>query len=122
MTAESSAATTTFFQALTGLWPWGSGSFRVPPRSAMTFLPQQPHLPPGRLCDALLYPSKNGDLEERELQGILKRVGLEHLVKDLRRHETWDKHLSLEEQQALASLACCYTPPNGCSWAAPWPR
>ena len=101
VTAETSAATTTFFQALAGLWPWGSGSIRVPPRSAMMFLPQQPYLPPGRLCDAILYPSKNGALEERELQGILKRIGLEHLVKDLGRHETWDKHLSLEEQQAL---------------------
>lgn len=101
VTAETGAARTSFFLALAGLWPWGKGTMRVPPRAEAMFLPQRPYLPPGRLRDTIAYPAEGGSFSDQALRGVLKRVGLENLGQDLERRESWDKHLSLEEQQAL---------------------
>lgn len=35
----------TFFRALAGLWPWGTGKVELPSRSEMMFLPHLPYTP-----------------------------------------------------------------------------
>jgi putative ATP-binding cassette transporter len=102
VTGETAAGKTTFFLALAGLWPWGRGKISLPARSDMIFLPQQPYLPPGLLCDAIAYPAKTNAFGEEALRAALARIGLEHLGDELDRHASWDKYLSLEEQQALS--------------------
>jgi putative ATP-binding cassette transporter len=99
---DTAAGKTTFFLALAGIWPWGSGTIGLPPRGDMMFLPQQPYLPPGLLCDAIAYPAETKDFGEDALRRALARVGLEHLADHLERRESWDKYLSLDEQQALS--------------------
>jgi putative ATP-binding cassette transporter len=99
---DTGAGKTTFFLALAGIWPWGSGTISLPPRRDMMFLPQQPYLPPGPLCDAIAYPAATKDFGEEALRRALARVGLEHLADHLERRESWDKYLSLDEQQALS--------------------
>jgi vitamin B12/bleomycin/antimicrobial peptide transport system ATP-binding/permease protein len=84
------------------LWSWGRGKISLPPRSDMMFLPQQPYLPPGLLCDAIAYPANSKDFSDEALRAALKRIGLEHLIDELDRHASWDRHLSLDEQQALS--------------------
>jgi putative ATP-binding cassette transporter len=113
VTGETAAGKTTFFLALAGLWPWGRGKISLPARSDMIFLPQQPYLPPGLLCDAIAYPAKTNAFGEEALRAALARIGLEHLGDELDRHASWDKYLSLEEQQAR---------PNGCSSMTRWGR
>ncbi len=102
VTGETAAGKTTFFLAMAGLWSWGRGKISLPPRSDMMFLPQQPYLPPGLLCDAIAYPALSKDFSDEALRGALMRIGLEHLTDELTRHASWDRYLSLDEQQALS--------------------
>jgi vitamin B12/bleomycin/antimicrobial peptide transport system ATP-binding/permease protein len=102
VTGETAAGKTTFFLAMAGLWSFGRGKISLPPRSDMMFLPQQPYLPPGLLCDAIAYPAPSKDFSEEALRAALKRIGLAHLTDELTRHASWDRYLSLDEQQALS--------------------
>jgi putative ATP-binding cassette transporter len=93
---------TTLFRALAGLWPWGRGTLRLPPRERMMFLPQRPYLPLGTLRAALAYPASETLFDDRLLRGALERAGLGHLTPSLHVEARWDRDLSLEEQQRLA--------------------
>ncbi|MBV8449693.1 MAG: ABC transporter ATP-binding protein/permease [Hyphomicrobiales bacterium] len=99
---ETAAGKTTFFLTLAGLWSWGHGKISLPPRSDMMFLPQQPYLPPGLLCDAIAYPAESKDFSDEDLRSALRRIGLDHLIDELGRDASWDRYLSLDEQQALS--------------------
>ena len=46
---ESGAGKSTLFRALAGLWPWGSGTIRLPAPDSMMFMPQRPYLPLGTM-------------------------------------------------------------------------
>ena len=93
---------TTLFRALAGMWPWGGGTLRLPPREEMTFMPQRPYLPFGTLRAAVCYPAEPGRFEEAAVVAALERVDLGDLVPSLDRSERWDRQLPLDEQQRLA--------------------
>jgi len=99
---DSGAGKTAFFLALAGLWPWGSGFIRLPPRAEMMFLPQQPYLPLGSLRSVISYPAPPDRFGEPAVRQALARAGLEHLAQSLDREARWDRELSLDQQQALA--------------------
>ncbi len=99
---EAGAGKTTFFLALAGLWPWGSGAIRLPPRAEMMFLPQRPYLPLGSLRSAISYPAPHDRFGEDAMRAALSRIGLERLADSLDLEARWDKDLSLDEQQVLA--------------------
>jgi putative ATP-binding cassette transporter len=99
---EPGAGKTTFFLALAGLWPWGSGSIALPPRAETMVLPQQPYLPPGSLRAAVSYPAPSGHFDDKAVGAALARLGLERLGDSLDHEGRWDKDLSLDEQQLLA--------------------
>jgi putative ATP-binding cassette transporter len=98
---EMSAGKTTLFLAIAGLWPWGTGNISLPPRQDMMFLPQRPYLPLGTLRQALSYPATPDLFDDDTLRAALSRVGLKRIAQDLDQGSAWDKHLSLDEQQAL---------------------
>ncbi|SDR60374.1 putative ATP-binding cassette transporter [Rhizobiales bacterium GAS113] len=102
VTGETAAGKATFFLALAGLWPWGKGTIRLPPRDDMMFLPQQPYLPLGTLRATICYPAAPTSFGEPAMLAALSRVGLERLADSLDREARWDKDLSLDEQQSLA--------------------
>jgi vitamin B12/bleomycin/antimicrobial peptide transport system ATP-binding/permease protein len=99
---DVAAGKTTFFLSLAGLWPWGSGTIRLPPRNEIMFLPQQPYLPLGSLRSAISYPAETGSFGDDPMRTALGRVGLSRLAGSLDRRARWDKDLTLDEQQALA--------------------
>ncbi len=99
---ETGTGKTTFFLALAGLWPWGSGSIGLPPRAELIFMPQQPYLPPGTLRAVASYPAPSDHFDETAIRQALTRVGLDRLSGSLDREARWDKDLSLDEQQCLA--------------------
>jgi vitamin B12/bleomycin/antimicrobial peptide transport system ATP-binding/permease protein len=99
---ESGTGKSTLFRAIAGLWPWGSGTILIPPRSAMAFMPQRPYLPLGTLAGALAYPEPADRVPAEAQAAALTRCGLEHLVPRLAEEERWDRILSLGEQQRLA--------------------
>lgn len=92
----------TLFRAIAGLWPWGRGRLRLPPRESMMFLPQRPYLPLGSLREALLYPTPPAHRDDEALGAALCRTGLGHLVSFLDQTRRWDRELTIDEQQRFA--------------------
>lgn len=99
---ESGTGKSTLFRAIGGLWPWGAGEIRTPPREHMMFMPQRPYLPLGTLRNAIAYPAGPDAFDDEALAEALKKVGLERLVEQLDEEDRWDRVLSLGEQQRLA--------------------
>jgi vitamin B12/bleomycin/antimicrobial peptide transport system ATP-binding/permease protein len=99
---NAASGKSTLFRALAGMWPWGGGTLRLPPRETMTFMPQRPYLPLGTLRTAVCYPAEPGHFEQAAVVAALERVDLGHLVPSLDRTDRWDQQLPLDEQQRLA--------------------
>jgi vitamin B12/bleomycin/antimicrobial peptide transport system ATP-binding/permease protein len=64
---EPGAGKTLLFQAIAGLWPWGSGKVALPASNGVTFVPRQPYVPLGTLRAALAYPSPENTYKDEEL-------------------------------------------------------
>jgi putative ATP-binding cassette transporter len=99
---ESGTGKSTLFRAVAGLWPWGSGEIRTPPRERMFFMPQRPYIPLGTLRAALAYPAGPKKFADAAMAAALERCALAHLIPRLDEEDRWDRVLSLGEQQRLA--------------------
>ncbi|MDM3847810.1 MAG: ATP-binding cassette domain-containing protein [Aphanizomenon gracile PMC649.10] len=92
-------------RAIAGLWAAGSGKIIRPKLEDILFLPQRPYLILGTLREQLLYPKENRQIEDKELEGILKQVNLSDITSRLGGLDVetdWENILSLGEQQRLA--------------------
>ena len=98
---ESGSGKSILIRALAGLWPWGSGSIRVPNDVKIAFVPQRPYLPLGTLREALSYPEP-GIVDEDVMIAAMRRCGLSYLVKQLDTEARWDQTLSGGERQRVA--------------------
>jgi len=90
------------FQAIIGIWPWGRGTIRRPPRSAMMFLPARAYVPPGSLRAALAYPREANAYPNDAVSQALAAVGLERLEAQLDVSSRWDRMLDDDQRQCLA--------------------
>ncbi|MEZ0169189.1 ABC transporter ATP-binding protein/permease [Microvirga sp. TS319] len=99
---ESGAGKSTLFRAIAELWPWGSGTIRMPPGNEMMFLPQRPYLPLGTLRAALSYPASPDTFDDADIRAALERCGLGDFVDMLDKNERWDRTMSLGQQQRVA--------------------
>ena len=99
---EAGAGKSSLFRAPAGIWPWGSGSIRLPPRPPMSFMPSRPFLPTGTLRAAVSYPAAPDSFEPAALIAAIEGVDLAHLVPLLDRADHWDRELPPDEQQRLA--------------------
>jgi len=99
---ESGAGKSTLMRALAGLWPWGSGTIRLPDPDTVMFMPQRPYLPLGTMRAAITYPDPPDVFDTAEVEFVLKRVGLAEFLPVLDTKERLDKSLSLGQQQLIA--------------------
>lgn len=99
---EPSSGKTALVLALAGLWPWGTGTIRMPPRSSVLFMRERPYLPLGTLRGAVTYPAQPGHVDDAAVRSALQQAGLDYLLSSLDRDARWDRMLSLDEQQRLA--------------------
>ena len=102
LVGEPRAGKSTAFLAMAGLWPWGTGTVRLPGRGSLSFMPQRPYLPLGTLRVAVCYPADPTQFGDAAVHAVLGRVGLGRLVPLLDHTQRWDKDLELSEQQCLA--------------------
>lgn len=89
------------FKVVAGMWPWGSGTVRLPASDGIFFMPQRPYLPIGTLRAAVTYPGDPATIAPGAVEQALALAGLGHLVARLDDHETWEQVLAASEQQRL---------------------
>ena len=99
---DSGAGKSTLFRAVAGLWPWGTGTIRLPKRDSMMFMPQRPYLPLGSLRAAIAYPESPAKFTSAEIEAAVTRVGLGDFLPALDDRGRLDKSLSLGQQQLVS--------------------
>ncbi len=102
VTGPSGSGKTSLFRALGGVWPFGSGSIRVPKEARVLVLPQRPYLPLGTLRGALAYPGPEDAFKPEEITEVLDAVGLSSLRSELDTTAYWTDKLSGGEKQRLS--------------------
>lgn len=102
VTGPSGSGKTSLFRALGGVWPFGSGSVRIPRSANVLVLPQRPYLPLGTLRGALAYPGPDDAFAAAEIEEALLATGLEALKDKLDETAYWADQLSVGEQQRLS--------------------
>jgi putative ATP-binding cassette transporter len=103
ISGPSGIGKTVLLQSLAGLWPFVSGSVRLPSsRQDAMFVPQLPYIPLGDLRAVVSYPHEEGVVDDREIQRALVKVALSHLAIRLNDVRDWAKVLSVGEQQRIA--------------------
>jgi putative ATP-binding cassette transporter len=102
VTGPSGAGKTSLFRALGGVWPFGTGSIRVPQGASVLVLPQRPYMPLGTLRGALAYPASQNTFGSEEIDDVLKAVGLGAFHDQLDETAYWADKLSGGEQQRLS--------------------
>lgn len=113
VSGPSGIGKTVLMQSLAGLWPFVSGSVRLPlGRQAAMFVPQLPYLPLGDLRAVASYPNDQGAIDDREIQQALIKVALPHLAIRLNDVGDWGKVLSVGEQQRVAFARILLTRPK----------
>jgi vitamin B12/bleomycin/antimicrobial peptide transport system ATP-binding/permease protein len=113
VSGPSGIGKTVLLQSLAGLWPFVSGSVRLPSgRQAAMFVPQLPYLPLGDLRAVVSYPNEEGAVDDREIQQALIKVALPHLAIRLNDVGDWAKVLSVGEQQRIAFARILLTKPR----------
>ncbi len=102
---SSGSGKSSLLRAIAGLWNAGTGRIIRPNLEETLFLPQRPYMILGTLREQLLYPNKNCQITDQELEQVLQQVNLSDLltrVGSFDKEEYWEKILSLGEQQRLA--------------------
>jgi len=102
VTGPSGSGKTSLFRALGGIWPFGTGTVRVPEGASVLVLPQRPYLPLGTLRGALAYPGPQDAFAPQEIEDVLDAVGLSALREKLDETAYWTDKLSGGEQQRLS--------------------
>jgi putative ATP-binding cassette transporter len=102
VTGPSGSGKTSLFRALGGIWPFGSGSVRIPEGASVLVLPQRPYLPLGTLRGALAYPGPQDSFSAKEIDEVLDAVGLSGLRDQLDETAYWTDKLSGGEKQRLS--------------------
>lgn len=100
---ESGSGKSTLIRAIAGLWPWGQGRIRLPAGAKLSFVPQRPYIPLGKLRDVIAYPVDGGLISDERARAVLKDVGMGHLIERLDEPDLrWDQTLSGGERQRIA--------------------
>lgn len=99
ITGTSGAGKTTLLRSLAQMWPYSSGTVRMPTLDGAMFLSQLPYAPLGTLRAVLCYPSEPDTFSDNQIRQALDTVALGHLVDQLDRDADWGKILSPGEQQ-----------------------
>ena len=110
----SGCGKSSLLRAIAGLWSSGSGTITRPDLDDMLFLPQRPYMILGTLREQLLYPKANLDIDDAELEKVLKLVNLPDLTTrfgGLDIEKDWGDVLSLGEQQRVAFARILLTKP-----------
>ncbi len=98
----SGSGKSTVFRAIAGIWPYGSGTMKIPAGARVMFLPQKPYIPIGSLRAAVTYPSASSGFDDDAIKAALRSVQLDGFADRLEEARNWSLAMSGGEQQKLA--------------------
>jgi putative ATP-binding cassette transporter len=101
VTGASGSGKSTFFRAIAGIWPFGSGKIERQTERCL-FLPQRTYIPLGPLARVVAFPNPASSYEPAAIAQALSDAGLPHLVDLLDVDDKWPQRLSGGEQQRIA--------------------
>jgi putative ATP-binding cassette transporter len=101
VSGPSGSGKSTLLRAISGIWPFGSGTVSVPSEAKVMVLPQRPYLPIGTLHAAVAYPASAESFDAEQVRETIVAVGLPALANRLSEEAHWNRMLSLGEQQRL---------------------
>ena len=119
VTGPSGSGKTSLFRALGGIWPFGTGSVRIPEGASVLVLPQRPYLPLGTLRGALAYPGPQDAFSAEEIDEVLDAVGLRRSATSSTRPPTGRTSCPAARSSGSRSPAHFCKSRNGCSWTRP---
>ncbi len=101
VSGPSGSGKSTLLRAISGIWPFGSGTVSVPAGAKLMVLPQRPYLPIGTLHAAVTYPAPPETFDLEKVRETIVAVGLPVLAARVEEEAHWNRMLSLGEQQRL---------------------
>jgi putative ATP-binding cassette transporter len=108
----SGSGKSTLFRAIGGIWPFGTGTIRIPGAAKLMFLPQRPYFPVGSLKAAVAYPAEPDKFDDATMRMAIQTVGLPALADRLDDEAHWNARLSLGEQQRLGLARALLAKPD----------
>jgi vitamin B12/bleomycin/antimicrobial peptide transport system ATP-binding/permease protein len=111
LAGSSGSGKSTLFRALAGIWPFGSGSVRIPAGARLLFLPQKPYIPVASLREAVSFPADSA-FPDKEIEEALRLCRLEHFAGRLDEVRNWSLSMSGGEQQRLAFARALLNKPD----------
>ena len=101
LSGPSGSGKSTLFRAMSGIWPFGTGTVAVPKGAKVMTLPQRPYFPIARLGSAVAYPAEPSTFDSARVAEAIAAVGLPALAARIEEEAHWNRMLSLGEQQRL---------------------
>ncbi|MGN6309466.1 MAG: ABC transporter ATP-binding protein/permease [Xanthobacteraceae bacterium] len=108
----SGSGKSTLFRAIGGIWPFGTGTIRIPAAARLMFLPQRPYFPVGSLKSAIAYPAEPDAFDSDAVRAAIQTAGLPALADHLDEEAHWNARLSLGEQQRLGLARALLAQPD----------
>jgi vitamin B12/bleomycin/antimicrobial peptide transport system ATP-binding/permease protein len=112
VSGPSGVGKSTFFRALSGIWPYGRGRVLAPDQSRLLVMPQKPYFPVGTLRAAIAYPQSENAYPDEEVRSALEAAMLPDFVGRLEESDNWTQRLSGGEQQRVAIARALLVKPD----------
>jgi vitamin B12/bleomycin/antimicrobial peptide transport system ATP-binding/permease protein len=112
VSGASGSGKSSFFRALSGLWPLGEGAIHFPENAKVFTLPQRSYFPLGSLRQAIAYPTLVEQADDDAIRDALRAVGLAHLTGRLDEEADWPTVLAGGEQQRAAFARALLAKPD----------
>ena len=121
VTGPSGCGKSTFFRAIAGLWPFGTGTVKVPRGAKLMMLPQRPYFPVDSLEAAVSYPSEPGEFRQRAWRRCSSPSDCRRWRSGSPTRCTGTRYCRWANSSASASPAQSCKRPIICSWTRPRP-